>query len=67
MKNRFGKSLVCLALAFGSLAGVCMSPEEIEQLLWTMNKPVMETTIPDDSDKEDPLKKELRERGVRFD
>ena len=61
------KVLVCLALGFGALMGTYMRPEEIEELMWTMNQPVVETTIPDQSDKDDPLKKELREQGLKFD
>jgi hypothetical protein len=67
MGTRLCKVLVCLALGFGALMGTYMRPEEIEELMWTMNQPVVETTIPDQSDKDDPLKKELREQGLKFD
>jgi hypothetical protein len=56
MKTRLCKLLVCLALGFGSLMGMYMRAEEIEELMWTMNHPVVETTIPDESDKDDSLK-----------
>jgi len=56
-----------MALGFGALMGMYMRPEEIEELMWTMNHPVVETTIPDESDKDDPLKKELRAQGLKFD
>jgi hypothetical protein len=67
MGTRLCKVLVCLALGFGALMGTYMRPEEIEELMWTMNQPVVETTIPDQSDKDDPLKKELRAQGLKFD
>jgi hypothetical protein len=58
--------LVCLALGFGSLLGTYMRPKEIEALMWTMNHPVVETTIPDESDQEDPLRKQLRDQGLKL-
>jgi hypothetical protein len=36
--------------------GLAMRPDEIEELMRTMNESVIETTIPDESDKDDPLK-----------
>lgn len=67
MLTRLCKLVVCLALGFGSLMGMYMRPDEIQELMRTMDAPVVETTIPDESDKDDPLKKELREQGVKFD
>lgn len=67
MGARLCKVLVCLALGFGALMGTYMRPEEIEELMWTMNQPVVETTIPDQSDKDDPLKKQLRAQGLKLD
>ena len=67
MKTRLCNLLVCLALGFGSLMGTYMRPEEIEELMWTMNHTVVETTIPDESDKDDPLKKQLRGQGLKLD
>jgi hypothetical protein len=67
MGTRLCKVLVCLALGFGALMGTYMRPEEIEDLMWTMNQPVVETTIPDQSDKDDPLKQQLRTQGLKFD
>ncbi len=67
MGTRLCKVLVCLALGFGALMGTYMRPEEIEELMWTMNQPVVETTIPDQSDKDDPLKQQLRAQGLKFD
>jgi len=67
MKARLCKLLVCLVLAFGSMTGTFMRPDEIQELMRTMNRPVVEMTIPEESDKDDPLKKHLREQGVKFD
>ena len=67
MGIRFCKALVCVALGFGALMGAWMRPEEIEELMWTMNRPVVETTIPDESDKDDPSKQQLRAQGLKFD
>lgn len=57
MRTRLCKLVVCLALGLGSLMGLAMRPDEIEELMRTMSQPVIETTIPDESDKDDPLKK----------
>lgn len=67
MRVRLSKLLVCVALGFGSVMGMAMRPEEIEALMRTMNQPVVETTIPDQNDKDDPLKKMLREQGLKLD
>jgi len=44
--------------------GIPMRADEIQELMRTMNESVIETTLPDESDKDDPLKKlwELRNR-----
>jgi hypothetical protein len=55
MRVRLSKLLVCLVLGFGSVMGMAMRPEEIAELMRTMNETVVETTIPDQSDKDDPL------------
>ena len=67
MRAHLCKMLVCLALIFGSLTGAYMRPNEIEELMRTMNEPVVTVTIPDENDKHDPLKKQLREPGIKFD
>jgi hypothetical protein len=43
--------------------GMPMRPDEIEELMRTMNESVIETTILDESDKDDPLKKLWEERN----
>ena len=60
MNIRFCKILVCLALGFGSVVGMVMRPEEIEELMSNMNQPKVTTTIPDENEKDDPIKKFLR-------
>jgi hypothetical protein len=40
--------------------GLPMRPDEIEELMRTMNQPVIEITIPDESDKDDPLLEQIR-------
>jgi len=60
------KLVVCVVLGLGSMI-MPMPAEKIQELMRTMNEPMIETTIPDESDKDDPLKKELRERGIKFD
>ena len=67
MTKQFCKLVVCVVLGLGSMIGMPMPAEKIQELMRTMNEPVIETTIPDESDKDDPLKKELRERGIKFD
>jgi len=37
--------------------GIPMRADEIQELMRTMNESVIETTLPDESDKDDPLKK----------
>jgi hypothetical protein len=56
VRTRLCKLVVCVALGLGSLMGLAMRPDEIEELMRTMNESVIETTIPDESDKDDPLK-----------
>jgi len=63
VRTRLCKLVVCLALGLGALMGMPMRPDEIEELMRTMNESVIETTIPDESDKDDPLKKLWEERN----
>ena len=45
--------LVCSMLEFAALLGLPMRPEEIEELMRTMNQPKLARTIPDDTDSGD--------------
>jgi hypothetical protein len=49
VRTRLRKLLVYLALAFGSLTGAYMRPDEVEELTRTRNEPLVETAIPDES------------------
>ena len=61
MKRMFAKGFVCLVLGLGSMTGVVMRPEEIEELMSAMNKPKVAHTIPEEQDNNDPIKKLLKE------
>ena len=59
MKTRLCKALVCVFLAMGSIMGMPMTPEQIAELMNLTNQPKIAMTIPQDDDKDDPLKKLL--------
>jgi hypothetical protein len=50
MRQRLRTLFVCVVLEFGTLIGVPMRPEEIEELLHTMNGPKIAHRITDESD-----------------
>ena len=43
--------LLCFVLAFGSVVGVPMRPDEIARLLRMMSAPRIEMSLPDETDK----------------
>lgn len=45
---------LCVALAFGSFAGVPMRPDEIQKLMRTLSHVAMVQTTPDEKEKADP-------------
>lgn len=47
IKRRLRTLLVCLPLILGSFAGVPMRPEEIEELMHSMNQQKVVVTIPE--------------------
>ena len=53
MRHRLRTILLCLVLEMGALTGVPMRPEEIEELMHTMNQPKVAHTIPDEHEKGD--------------
>jgi hypothetical protein len=53
LRHRLRTILLCLVLEMGALTGVPMRPEEIEELMHTMNQPKVVHTIPDESEKGD--------------
>lgn len=55
---------VCLPLMIGSLSGVPMKPEEIEELMHNLNQPKLTITVPGESENgDDPIDDPL-DRGV---
>lgn len=49
IKHLLRPLVICLPLALGSFAGVAMKPEEIEELMHSLNQPKIIITIPDDA------------------
>ncbi len=60
LKHKLRTLLLCLPLLAGSLFGVPMRPEEIEELMHRMNQPKIEYTIPDESENGDDTLKTIR-------
>jgi hypothetical protein len=52
--DRFRKILFCLVLGLGSITGVAMRPEEIEELMHAMNQPRVEVVVRQDADPGEP-------------
>lgn len=48
-KSRLAKMLFCLTLALGVFSGAPMRPDEIEELLFTMNQPKIELVVNEES------------------
>ena len=58
MKHKLRTLLVCLPLLVGSLSGVPMRPELIEEMMQSVNQPKIVHTIPDESENgDDTIKK----------
>ena len=53
IKRSIRTGLLCLVLGFGSLAGVAMCPEEIEELMYLTNMLKIEHALPEESNKDD--------------
>ena len=53
MKHKLRTLLLCLPLLVGSLIGVPMRPEDIEELMQSMNQQKIAYTIPDESENGD--------------
>jgi hypothetical protein len=45
--------ILCLPLVLGALSGIAMRPEEIEELMHSMNQQKISYTIPGESGKDD--------------
>ena len=48
LKQRLRMLLLCIPLLFGALGGMPMRPEEIEDLMHTMNQQKIVVTVEDD-------------------
>lgn len=53
IKHLLRTLVVCLPLMFGTLSGVPMKPEEIEELMHNLNQPKITVTIPGESENGD--------------
>jgi hypothetical protein len=55
LRGRICKFFFCAVLAFASLGGAPMRPEEVEELMHTMNQPKIAQELPDDTENEDDV------------
>ena len=53
-KGKLRNITLCLALGLGSLMGVPMRADELEELLHQMNQPKIAHTLPEENDNGDP-------------
>jgi hypothetical protein len=56
LKSRLRTLLCCVVLEVGALAGVPMRPDEIRELMDTLNQPKLAQTNPDRSDEGDDVR-----------
>ena len=61
IKHKLRMLLLYLPLLAGSLCGVPMRPEDMDQLMEAMNQERIEYVIPDDSENGDETIKEIKE------
>jgi len=52
VKHKLRKILLIATLGVGSLMGVPMTPEEIEELLYRMSQPKIEVVVQEENDDE---------------
>ena len=50
--SRLRTILVCSMLQFAALLGLPMRPEQLEELMRTMNQPTLARTIPNEADQD---------------
>ncbi len=62
MKGSLRKVLLCSVLGFGSLMGVPMRAEEIEELMQSLSRPKVAETTPEEHDDSDWLTKLLKKK-----
>jgi hypothetical protein len=53
IKSRLRTVLLCLPLLLGAFSGMTMRPEEIEELMHSMNQQEITCTIPEESENGD--------------
>jgi hypothetical protein len=53
IKHKLRTMILCLPLVLGALSGIAMRPEEIEELMHSMNQQKISYTIPGESGKDD--------------
>jgi hypothetical protein len=58
-KTRFGKVFFCAVLGFAAFGGAYMRPDEIEDLMDTMNRPKLAQILPETRETGDDLIREL--------
>jgi hypothetical protein len=62
IKHRLRTLLLCLPLLFGALGGMPMRPEEIEDLMHSMNQQKITHNIPENSENGDEYLPKLLEK-----
>ena len=58
-KRKLRAGMFCFGLAWASVLGASMRPEEIEELLAAMNQTKLEYTIPQEKDERNDLMRKL--------
>ena len=61
-RRRLCRFVFCSVLAFASIGGAPMRPEEVEDLMRTMNQPKIAHSLRDETDDGEDLIKNLRHR-----
>ena len=59
IKHKLRTLMLCLPLLAGSFFGVPMRPEQVEELMLSLNQPKIAYAIPDDSENGDDTPKKL--------
>jgi hypothetical protein len=58
-QRQLSKAVFCLGLGLAALGGAPMCPEEIEELMHSMNRPKIAHVLPDDRETGDDLIRKL--------
>ena len=58
VRHKFRTLLLCMALGLGSLIGVPMRPEQIQELMQTLNQPKVARTIPQENEQDEDVETE---------